>query len=194
VNALLYHLHDLSTINGVIRPGIVHRIDKDTSGLIVVAKNNFAHNHLAVQFADHSVQRAYYAVVHGVFETTQGVINAPIGRDPRDRKKMAVIDHNSKAAITTYRVLREYEGYSLVRLELRTGRTHQIRVHMSYIGHPVVGDKVYGRHSELDDRFAGQLLHAYKLGFIHPSHGRPVLFESKLPDYFDVLVDKRFTK
>jgi 23S rRNA pseudouridine1911/1915/1917 synthase len=183
VNALLYHVKDLSSINGVIRPGIVHRIDKDTSGLLVVAKSDFAHNHLAVQFANHSVQRAYYAIVHGTFATRRGVVNAPIGRDPANRKKMAVVDRNARQAITTYRVLAEYGDYTLLRLELKTGRTHQIRVHLSYIGHPVVGDKLYGMKSDMDERYTGQLLHAYTLGFIHPGNGRLIMFESQMPDY-----------
>ncbi|MCL1914244.1 MAG: RluA family pseudouridine synthase [Eubacteriaceae bacterium] len=191
VNALLYHVKDLSTINGVTRPGIVHRIDKDTTGLLVVAKTNFAHNHLAYQFANHSVQRAYSAIVHGNFTKKRAVINMPIGRDPLNRKRMAVTEKNNKNAITNFHVVQQFDGYSMLRLELRTGRTHQIRVHMSHIGHPVVGDKLYGRRSDLDDRFAGQLLHAYHLGFIHPFHGRLIEFDSPLPEGFLELTAKQ---
>ena len=184
VNGLLQRLDNLSAINGVIRPGIVHRIDKDTSGLLVVAKNDAAHNALAAQFAAHSITRAYEAVVHGTPSHDEGVIDAPIGRDPNNRKAMTVTEKNSKRAVTHYWVLRRYENYSHLRLQLQTGRTHQIRVHMRAIGHPVVGDPLYGRHTSLDAPFAGQLLHAALLGFTHPSTGEYMEFHSELPDYF----------
>jgi 23S rRNA pseudouridine1911/1915/1917 synthase len=184
VNALLYHMKDLSTINGVIRPGIVHRIDKDTSGLLVVAKNNTAHIALAEQFAAHTITRAYTAVAHGVFRNDSGTIDAPIGRDPANRKAMTVILTNSKRAVTHYRVCARYDTYTHVDLHLETGRTHQIRVHLKMIGHPIIGDPLYGRDTALDKKFAGQLLHAYRLGFLHPRTGHYLEFNSELPPYF----------
>ena len=184
VNALLYHAEHLSAINGVIRPGIVHRIDKDTSGLLVVAKNDFTHQALAKQFHDHTIERAYIAFVHGVFHHAKGLIDAPIGRNPYDRKTMAVTEKNNKRAVTHYQLIDNYNDIALLDLHLETGRTHQIRVHMKYIDHPVVGDKLYGYHTEFDDKFQGQLLHAYKLGFIHPRIKKYIEFKSDPPGYF----------
>lgn len=182
VNALLFHCKDLSGINGVNRPGIVHRIDKDTSGLLMVAKNDHAHQSLSKQLQDKTVDRLYYALVHGVIEHNYGKIDAPIGRDPNDRQCMKVTDQNAKEAVTNFRVVQRYKNYCLVECQLETGRTHQIRVHMQYIGHPVVGDPKYGRRK--DDTTYGQYLHAKTLGFIHPTTGEHLMFESELPDYF----------
>lgn len=190
VNALLYHIDSLSAINGVIRPGIVHRIDKDTSGLLVVAKNDRAHRFLAVQFAQHSITRAYSTVVHGVMENDKGTVDAPLGRDPHNRKAMAVTEKNNKRAVTHYSVIKRYQNYTHLDVRLETGRTHQIRVHMKYIGHPVIGDRTYGRNTPLDNQFAGQLLHAYLLGFLHPSTGEYMQFTSELPDYFKSVISK----
>lgn len=181
VNALLYHCQDLSGINGVMRPGIVHRLDKDTSGLIVVAKNDLAHTALAQQFKDRRVNRRYLALVHGRIREQTGEVDAPIGRDPRDRQRMAVVHKNSKPAVTTYRVLKRYQNYTYLSLKLMTGRTHQIRVHMAFIGHPVVGDPKYGpskAHFDLD----GQFLHAEILGFEHPRTGQYLEFRAPLPE------------
>ena len=184
VNALLYHCSGrLSSINGVERPGIVHRIDKDTSGLLVVAKNDFAHFKLAEQIAAHTVTRYYYAVAYGHLKDSEGIIDAPIGRKANDRIKFCVTDKNSKEAVTEYRVLEEMEGYTYLELHLRTGRTHQIRVHMEYIGHPLVGDKLYGNHKQVK-YFEGQCLHAGVLGFIHPRTGEYMEFKAELPEYF----------
>lgn len=188
VNALLYHCKDrLSSINGVIRPGIVHRIDKNTSGLLIVAKTDKAHLGLAEQIKAHSFTREYQAVVCGRFKEPSGVVEAPIGRHPVDRKKMCVTDKNSKPAKTEYTVLEEFNGYSLVKLKLFTGRTHQIRVHMSYIGHPVFADDVYGKSSKLCE---GQCLHAKKIGFVHPINEKYYEFDSELPDYFQTVLNK----
>lgn len=188
VNALLYHCKDrLSSINGVIRPGIVHRIDKNTSGLLIVAKTDKAHLGLAEQIKAHSFTREYQAVVCGRFKEPSGVVEAPIGRHPVDRKKMCVTDKNSKPAKTEYTVLEEFNGYTLVKLKLFTGRTHQIRVHMSYIGHPVFADDVYGKPSKLCE---GQCLHAKKIGFVHPIDGKYYEFDSELPDYFQTVLNK----
>ena len=185
VNALLYHCGDsLSGINGVLRPGIVHRIDKDTSGLLIVAKNDFAHRMLSEQIAEHSFTREYRAVITGRLKTDSGTVNAPIGRDTRDRKKMAVTDKNSKPAITHYETLETYVGYAFVKLRLETGRTHQIRVHMAYLGHPLAGDTVYGHPKRKELSLGGQCLHAGKIGFVHPRTGEYLEFESPLPDYF----------
>jgi 23S rRNA pseudouridine1911/1915/1917 synthase len=181
VNALLYHCRDLSGINGVMRPGIVHRLDKDTSGLIVAAKNDVAHVALSQQFKDRQVNRRYLALVHGRVREKAGEVDAPIGRDPRDRQRMAVVQKNGKEAVTTYKVLGRYKGYTYLGLKLRTGRTHQIRVHMSFIGHPVVGDPKYGpsrAHFNLD----GQFLHAELLGFNHPRSGLYLEFKAPLPE------------
>lgn len=180
VNALLHHCRDLSGINGVLRPGIVHRIDKDTSGLIMAAKTDKAHLALAAQLKAHSVARKYIAVVHGNVAHDQGTIDAPIGRDPSDRKKYIVTDKNSKQAVTHFIVLERIADYTLLQLKLETGRTHQIRVHMKYIGHPLVGDPLYGRSK--GNPIDGQALHAELLGFDHPTSGRHMEFAAALPD------------
>lgn len=182
VNALLYHCTDLSGINGVNRPGIVHRIDKETSGLLVVAKNDHAHRVLSQQLKNHDMTRSYIALVHGLIPHQYGKVDAPIGRDNKDRQKMAVTSANSKHAVTNFTVLRRYRSMSLIECRLQTGRTHQIRVHMSYIGYPVYGDPKYGWRK--DDLTYGQFLHAKKLGFIHPTTNRYMEFESELPEYF----------
>ena len=190
VNALLYHCGDsLSGINGVLRPGIVHRIDKDTSGLLIVAKSDFAHAHLAKQIKDHSFTREYEAVVFGNLKNDEGTVDAPIGRNPNDRKKMCVITKNSKNAVTHYSVIRRYKGYTHIKCILETGRTHQIRVHMAYLGHPVAGDSVYGVKNEKVS-FTGQCLHARKIGFVHPKTEEYLEFTSQLPDYFNDFLTK----
>ena len=184
VNALLAHCGDsLSGINGVLRPGILHRIDKDTSGLLIVAKNDFAHRSLAAQIKEHSFTRIYEAVVHGTVRDDGGTVDAPIGRHPTDRKKMAVTDRNSKNAVTHYQVVARYRGFTHVRLKLETGRTHQIRVHMAYLGHPVAGDPVYGPRRPVPG-LNGQCLHARVIGFRHPRDGRYLEITSDLPAYF----------
>lgn len=184
VNALLYHCGDsLSGINGVIRPGIVHRIDKDTSGLLMVAKNDVAHLGLAEQIKEHSFNRAYEAIVYGNLKDDKGTINAPIGRNPNDRKKMAVTMKNSKNATTHYEVIKRFGDFTHVRCILETGRTHQIRVHMASIGHPVAGDEVYGPKKVITE-LNGQCLHAKHIGFVHPKTNEWLEFESELPDYF----------
>ena len=183
VNALLYHCKDLSGINGVMRPGIVHRIDKETSGLLMVAKNDMAHQSLSQQLQEHSVIRRYYALVHGLIPHEFGRIEAPIGRDINDRQKMTCTDKNAKEAITNFKVIERFEDMSLVECRLETGRTHQIRVHMQYIGHPVYGDPQYGY--KRDDTTHGQYLHAKILGFVHPRTGEDMYFESDLPDFFE---------
>lgn len=189
VNALMYHCKDgLSGINGVLRPGIVHRIDKDTSGLLIVAKNDASHNFLAEQIKEHSFTREYEAVVFGHFKEKSGDICLPIGRHPVKRKQMAVTTQNSKEAKTHYEVLSESEKFSHLKLTLYTGRTHQIRVHMSYLGHAVVGDTVYGNAKGNFKELNGQCLHARKIGFIHPKTKAYVEFESELPDYFKKLL------
>ena len=188
VNALLYHCKGrLSGINGVVRPGIVHRIDKNTSGLLMVAKTDNAHNHLAAQIKEHTFTREYKAVVVGSFKDSDGVIDAPIGRHPIDRKKMCVTQKNSKNAVTHYKTLERFDGYSLVSFRLETGRTHQIRVHCAHMHHPVLGDDVYGKAVRY---FDGQCLHACKLGFVHPKTGKYMEFESELPDYFNNILNK----
>lgn len=192
VNALLYHCDGrLSSINGIIRPGILHRIDKDTSGLLLVAKNDYSHNFLAEQIKEHSLDRCYRAIVLGTFKETEGVIDAPIGRNPNDRKKMAINHKNGKAARTHFRVLKSYAGYSYIECKLETGRTHQIRVHMASIGHPVLNDPLYFNGTcKLKFDFEGQCLHAMKLGFIHPQSKDHMMFESELPNYFSNLLTK----
>ena len=188
VNALMYHCGDsLSGVGGEKRPGIVHRIDKDTSGLLIAAKNDAAHLHLSAQLADRSLSRVYEAVVRGNFREERGTVNAPIGRHPTDRKKMAVTDKNSRAAVTHWEVIARYRGYTHIRCRLETGRTHQIRVHMAHIGHPLLGDQVYGAPGP-DKGLEGQCLHARELKFIHPRTGEPVHIQTELPPYFlDVL-------
>ncbi|WP_404821454.1 RluA family pseudouridine synthase [Paenibacillus massiliensis] len=190
VNALMYHCKDLSGINGELRPGIVHRIDKDTSGLLMAAKNDKAHASLAAQLKDHSVTRRYIALVHGNLSHDQGTVDAPIGRDTNDRKMFAVTERNSKHAVTHFMVLERFGDYTLLELKLETGRTHQIRVHMKFIGHPLVGDPMYGRNKGI--RMDGQALHAAVLGFVHPSSGEYLEFSAPLPeDIEDVLASLR---
>ena len=182
VNALLYHAKHLSDVNGSFRPGIVHRIDADTTGLLVVAKNNETHMALAEQLKNKTTHRKYIALCWGVIEEDSGDIIAPIGRDLKDRKKMAVTDKNSKDAVTHFRVLERYKNATKVELELETGRTHQIRVHMNYIGHPIINDKVYGNRKLFDE--TGQCLHAKTLGFVHPRTKQYMEFDSPLPECF----------
>ena len=190
VNGLLYALGDsLSGINGELRPGIVHRIDKDTSGLLAVAKNDLAHTVLASQLVDHTMARTYEAVVCGVLKEDSGTVDAPIGRHPTDRKKMCVTQRNSKPAVTHWEVVRRYRGYTHIRCHLETGRTHQIRVHMAYIGHPILGDTVYG-HKKKELGQDTQCLHAGALCFRHPRDGRPVLLFAPLPEYFQQVLQK----
>lgn len=186
VNALLYHCgSSLSGINGVLRPGIVHRIDKDTSGLLIVAKNDFAHRSLAEQIKAHSFTREYRAVIIGHLKEPAGTVFAPIGRKPNDRKKMTVTDKNSKNAVTHYEVLQTYTGYSYLKLRLETGRTHQIRVHMAYLGHPLAGDAVYGKPvGRTALALNGQCLHAGLIGFVHPRSNEYLEFSCALPAYF----------
>ena len=190
VNGLLYAKGDqLSGINGELRPGIVHRIDKDTSGLLAVAKNDFAHRMLASQLKDHTMARTYEAIVCGSFREDSGTVDAPIGRHPSDRKKMCVTERNSKNAVTHWEVVARYRGYTHVRCRLETGRTHQIRVHMAHIGHPILGDAVYGRKKpELGQ--TSQCLHAGALCFQHPRDQRPVMVFAPLPDYFTQVIEK----
>ena len=188
VNALLYHCHDLSGINGVMRPGIVHRIDKETSGLLMVVKNDMAHASLSEQLQEHTVTRRYLALVHGLIPHEFGRIEAPIGRDPKDRQKMTCTDMNAKDAISNFKVLERFKDMTLVECRLETGRTHQIRVHMQYIGHPVYGDPQYGL--KRDDTTYGQYLHAKILGFVHPRTGEDMYFESELPDFFKAKLDE----
>lgn len=188
VNALLYHFESLSDINGSIRPGIVHRIDAETTGLLMIAKNNKAHEILAKELEEKKTYRKYIALVHGVIMHDTGTIDAPIGRDESDRKKMKVTDVNSKEAITHFKVLERYNKATLIELRLETGRTHQIRVHMNYIGFPVVNDPVYGRRKLIDE--TGQCLHAKELGFIHPRTGKEMRFESELPECFINILNK----
>ncbi len=188
VNALLFHCGDsLSGIGGVQRPGIVHRIDKDTSGLLVVAKNDFTHQGLSSQLSDHSLYREYEAIVNGSFHTDGGIINRPIGRHPTDRKRMAVTEKNSKSAVTHWQLIAAYRGYSHILCRLETGRTHQIRVHMSSIGHPLLGDGMYGAKCP-DKGLSGQCLHARRLHLIHPRTGKQMSFEAPLPDYFSSIL------
>ncbi len=190
VNALLAHCGaSLSGINGVIRPGIVHRIDKDTSGLLIVAKNDFAHQSLAAQIKAHSFTRVYEAVVHGNLKEDDGTVDAPIGRHPVDRKKMAVTQKNSRNAVTHYHVIARYNSFTHVQCRLETGRTHQIRVHMAYLGHPVAGDCVYGPKKPVPN-LNGQCLHARVIGFQHPRDGRYIEISSDLPAYFTDFLEK----
>ncbi len=190
VNGLMYHCGDkLSGINGVMRPGIVHRIDKNTSGLLIVAKNDKAHNHLSAQIKEHSFTREYEAVVYGNFKQDSGTVNAPIGRHPTKRKQMAVTNTASRNAVTHYEVIERFGDFTHLRLKLETGRTHQIRVHMAYLGHAVAGDDVYGP-KKIITALNGQCLHARKIGFIHPETQEYLEFSSPLPEYFEKFLMK----
>ena len=190
VNALLHHCGDsLSGIGGERRPGIVHRIDKDTSGLLIAAKNDFAHQALSAQLADHSLSRVYQAVARGSFREDRGTVNRPIGRHPRDRKRMAIVEKNGRPAVTHWEVLYRYQAYTLLRCHLETGRTHQIRVHLASLGHPLLGDFTYGAPSP-DKGLEGQCLHARELQFIHPRSGETIRLDSPLPDYFQQVLSR----
>ncbi len=190
VNGLLYAMGDsLSGINGELRPGIVHRIDKDTSGLLAVAKNDFAHTMLASQLKDHTMARTYDAIVRGNMKEDSGTVDAPIGRHPTDRKRMCVTQHNSRNAVTHWEVVKRYRGYTHIRCHLETGRTHQIRVHMAYIGHPILGDTVYG-HKKPELGQSSQCLHAGLLCFRHPRTNQPVIVQADLPAYFRQVLEK----
>ncbi len=188
VNALMYHCKDsLSGINGVMRPGIVHRIDMDTTGVLIACKNDFSHNAIAAQLKEHSIKRRYYAIVCGNIKEDEGTVNAPIGRHPVDRKRMAVNYEHGKSAVTHFRVIESFGKYTWIECELETGRTHQIRVHMAKIGHPLLGDGVYG--GETRKSLEGQCLHAYVLGFVHPGTGEYMEFSAPLPEYFEKLLN-----
>lgn len=190
VNGLLYHCKDhLSGINGVARPGIVHRIDRDTTGILIVCKNDLAHQSIAAQLKEHSITRRYRALVHGNLKDDQGTIEGSIGRHPVDRKKMAINERNGKPAVTHYTVLERFGSYTLIECVLETGRTHQIRVHMASTGHPLVGDEVYGP-AKCPFKLQGQCLHAMVLGFIHPRTGEYMEFSAPLPEYFEALLNK----
>ena len=190
VNALMYHCQgELSGINGELRPGIVHRIDMNTTGLLLVCKSDYAHNFIANQLRVHSITRKYHAIVHGVLKEDEGTINAPVGRDPKERKRMAVNYENGKDAITHYRVLKRFKNYTYIECQLETGRTHQIRVHMASIKHPLLGDDVYGPKKS-KYTLEGQCLHAKVLGFVHPRTGEYMEFEVPLPEYFEKLLKK----
>lgn len=188
VNALLYHCKDLSSINGIIRPGIVHRIDKDTSGVLVIAKNDESHNKLSEQLKDHSMKREYYALIEGRLKNDSGTIDKPLGRCKKDRLKIGIVE-DGKRAVTHYEVLERYNGYTLIKCVLETGRTHQIRVHMASIGFPLVGDPLYGFKRQ-KFKLEGQVLHAKTLGFIHPRTQQYMEFSSELPQYFNDLIIK----
>ncbi|AGX43690.1 RluA family pseudouridine synthase [Clostridium saccharobutylicum] len=188
VNALLFHCKDLSSINGVIRPGIVHRIDKDTSGVLVIAKNDDAHNKLSEQLKDHSMKREYYALIEGRLKNDSGRIDKPLGRNKKDRLKMGIVE-DGKRAVTHYEVIERYNGYTLIKCILETGRTHQIRVHMASIGFPLVGDPLYGFKRQ-KFKVQGQMLHAKTLGFIHPGQNKYIEFTTDLPEYFKDIIDK----
>jgi len=188
VNALLYRVNSLSNINGVIRPGIVHRIDKDTSGLLMIAKNNNSHNFLAKQLKDHTSTRKYIAIVYGNFKEDEGTVDKPIARNPNNRLKMAVVE-GGREAVTHYKVLKRFKDYTLIECVLETGRTHQIRVHMTYIGHPILGDKLYGPKNP-KIKYEGQLLHAKTLGFIHPTTKEYMEFTSDIPKHFKNILEK----
>ena len=190
VNALLYYCKDsLSGINGVLRPGIVHRIDRDTTGSLIVCKNDFSHKNIAEQLKEHSITRKYIAICHGVVKEDEGTIDAPIGRDEKDRKKMAVSKSNGKSAVTHYRVLERFKEYTYIECQLETGRTHQIRVHLSSIGHPLLGDEVYCKR-KAPFKLEGQTLHAKTLGFQHPRTGEYIETEAEIPVYFSELLNK----
>ena len=191
VNGLMAHCkNELSGINGVMRPGIVHRIDMDTTGVLIVCKNDKAHNAIAEQLKVHSITRKYYAIVHGVLKADTGTVNAPIGRHPVDRKKMSINEKNGKEAVTHYRVLQRFRRFTFVECQLETGRTHQIRVHMASIGHPLLGDQVYGPAKVPFSGLQGQTLHAGVLGIIHPSTGEYMEFTAPLPAYFEAILKK----
>jgi len=191
VNALMYHCKDqLSGINGVLRPGIVHRIDQNTTGSLLVCKNDFSHNHIALQLKEHSITRKYRAIVHGNLKEDTGTVNAPVGRHPTERKKMAVNVKNGREAVTHYRVLERFGQYTYIECQLETGRTHQIRVHMSSIHHPILGDDVYGPSKCPFQGLQGQTLHAQVLGFIHPRTNEYMEFSAPLPAYFEDLLKK----
>ena len=191
VNGLMHHCKDeLSGINGVMRPGIVHRIDMDTTGVLIVCKNDKAHNAIAEQLKVHSITRKYYAIVHGVIKEDDGTVNAPIGRHPVDRKKMSINEKNGKEAVTHYHVLKRFRRFTYVECQLETGRTHQIRVHMASIGHPLLGDQVYGPAKVPFSGLQGQTLHAGVLGIIHPATGEYMEFRAPLPEYFEKLLRK----
>ena len=190
VNGLLYHCRDnLSGINGVARPGIVHRIDRDTTGILIVCKNDMSHNSIAAQLKEHSINRRYRALVHGNLKEDQGTVEGSIGRHPIDRKKMAINEKNGKPAVTHYTVLERFGNYTLIECKLETGRTHQIRVHMTSIGHPLVGDEVYGP-AKCAFKLQGQCLHAMVLGFVHPRTNEYMEFSAELPQYFEELLRK----
>ena len=190
VNGLMAHCRqDLSGINGILRPGIVHRIDMDTTGVLIACKNDIAHNSIAEQLKEHSITRKYYAIVHGNLKDDEGTINAPIGRHPVDRKKMSINERNGREAVTHYKVLERFQQFTYVECQLETGRTHQIRVHMASIGHPLLGDTVYGP-AKSPFRLQGQTLHAGVLGIIHPRSGEYMEFTAPLPDYFEDLLRK----
>ena len=191
VNALMYHCgHELSGINGVMRPGIVHRIDMDTTGSLIVCKNDKAHNAIAAQLKEHSINRRYHAICHGVLKEDEGTVNKPIGRHPVERKKMAVDERNGKEAVTHYKVIERFKDYTYVECKLETGRTHQIRVHMASIGHPLLGDDVYAGNRKSSFKTKGQTLHAKILGFVHPESGEYVETDAPIPEYFEVILDK----
>ncbi len=191
VNGLLAHCKDLSGINGILRPGIVHRIDMDTTGVLVVCKNDFSHNHIARQLKEHSITRIYYAVVHGRIPQDDGTVDAPVGRHPVDRKKMSINEKNGKPAVTHYHVLRRFERFTFLECRLETGRTHQIRVHMASAGHPLLGDTVYGPAKCPLPNLQGQTLHAGVLGIRHPRSGEYLEVKAPLPDYFVDLLEHR---
>lgn len=191
VNGLMHHCRGaLSGINGVMRPGIVHRIDMDTTGVLIVCKNDRAHSAVAEQLKVHSITRKYYAIVHGVVKEEDGLVNAPIGRHPTDRKKMSINEKNGKEAVTHYRVLRRFRRFTYVECQLETGRTHQIRVHMASIGHPLLGDQVYGPSKCPFNGLQGQTLHAGVLGIVHPATGEYMEFQAPLPEYFEIMLKR----
>lgn len=189
VNAVMYHCKDnLSNINGVLRPGIVHRIDKDTTGTLIICKNDFSHNFIAEQLKIHSITRKYVGIVQGVLKDDEGIINSPIGRHPKNRKEMAINHQNGKEAITHYKVLKRFQKYTYVQFQLETGRTHQIRVHMASINYPLLGDEVYN-HNKAPYKLCGQCLHAKTIGFIHPTTKEYVEFEAPIPEYMERLLE-----